>query len=232
MIIGICDDEPLVVKILTQLVNQTLDQKKVNVEVLPFLSGFCLLDRIEALDAVFLDIDMPGMDGFEVGRAINKEKPSCKIIMASGNPQRYKDSFKINAFRFITKPFDFAEIEEAIDSLLKVKAGEENFLLYLNYIPHDILQKNIKYFRAFNGYCEAKVQNLFFRRDLSLNEVEKLLDPRLFIRIHKQYIVNMQHINNYKNIIVEINGEFLPISRRKQKEFEQKYICFNVNYKG
>ena len=232
MLIGICDDEPLVVKILTQLVNLSLEQKEVNAEILPFLSGPSLLERIKELDAVFLDAAMPRMDGFETGRAINKENPSCKIIMTSGNPEWYKDAFKINAFRFITKPFDFAEIEEAIGALLKTKIGEETVLLYLDYFPHNIPQKNIKYFKAFNGYCEAKVHNVYFRRDLSLNEVEALLDPRLFIRIHKQYIVKIQYTGSHTNTTLEIDGELLPISRRKQKEFEQKYICFDINYRG
>ncbi len=231
MKIGICDDEPIVVKVLAQLVEQSLDQKKIKAEITPFLSGSLLLGKIKELDAVFLDIDMPEMDGFETGRAINKENPLCKIIMATGNPERYKDSFKINAFRFVTKPFEFAEIKEAIEALLKIKIGEEVFLLYLDRIPCNIPQKDIKFFKAFNGYCEARVQNKYFRRDLSLNEVEELLDPRLFCRIHKQYIVNMQYVEDHKETTLIIDGECFPISRRKQKDFEQKYVFFDINYR-
>jgi DNA-binding LytR/AlgR family response regulator len=231
MKIGICDDEPMIVKILVPFIEESLEQRKVKAEIIPFLSGYGLLEKVNELDAVFLDISMPEMDGFEVGFNVNQRNPFCKIIMATGNTQRYKDAFKINAFRFITKPFDPAEIDEAVEALLKMKIGEERIRLYYERIPYDMPQRVIAYWKAYNGYCEAKVQDKNFRRELSLNEVEGLLDDRLFVRIHKQYIVNMQYIDHYKNHTIAISGEFLPVSRRKQKEFEARYLYFDVNHR-
>lgn len=232
MKIGICDDERIVIEMLSGFVEQSMEQRRIEAEIIPFLSGYSLLEKINELDAVFLDISMPEMDGFEVGLSINQRNPSCKIIMATGNSQRYKNAFKINAFRFITKPFDLAEIVEAMEALLRMKIGEEKIRLYFERIPYDIPQKDIIYWKAYNGYCEAKVQNRYFRRELSLNEVEGLLDNRLFARIHKQYIVNMRYIDHCKCHMVAIGGEFLPVSRRKQKEFEQRHLYFDVNYRG
>ena len=231
MKIGICDDEHMIIEILIRFVEQSLRKRRLKLDIFPFVSGFSLLEVITELDAVFLDISMPEMDGFEVGTAINQRNPSCKIIMATANPQRYKDAFKINAFRFITKPFDPAEIDEAVDALLKMKIGEEKIQLYSKRILYEVPQKVILYWKAYNGYSEANVQNKCFRRDLSLNEVEGLLDDRLFVRIHKRYIVNMQYIDNYKKHTVTIGGVSLPISRRKQKVFEQEYLNFDINYR-
>lgn len=232
MKIGICDDEPIIAKILIQLVEQSLDKMNIKAEIFSFLSGSKLIERVEELDAVFLDIEMPEMDGFEVGRAIKKRNPNCKIIMATGKVERFKDSFKINAFRFVTKPFDSSEVEEAIEALINMKIGEEVIPLYFNRIQYDIPQKNIKYIKAFNGYSEAIVENKCFRKDLSLNELEALLDNRLFARVHKQFIVNMHFVETYKNSKIKIDGEFLPVSRRKRKQFEKMYISFDVNYRG
>lgn len=232
MKIGICDDEPIIAKRLLQLIELSLEKLQIKTEIFTFLSGRSLIERVEELDAVFLDIEMPLMDGFEVGRVIIKRNPNCKIIMATGKVERFKDSFKINAFRFVTKPFDCSEIEETIEALMKMKIGEEVVPLYFNRIQYDIPQKNIKYFKAFNGYSEAMVEDKCFRKELSLNEVEELLDNRLFARVHKQYIVNMYFIETYKRSIIIIDGKSVPVSRRKQKEFEKMYINFDVNYRS
>ena len=232
MKIGICDDEPIIAQVLIRIVEQSLEKRQVNAEIIPFTSGGSLLERVEELDAVFLDIEMPEMDGFEVGRVIQKRNPSCKIIMATGKMERFKESFKINAFRFVTKPFDNDEIEEALEALIKMKIGEEVIPLYIHRVQYDIMQKNIKYFKAFNGYSEAVVEDKSYRKELSLNEIEELLDHRLFHRVHKQYIVNMLFVETYNDSVIIIDGELIPVSRRKQKEFKKTYIDFDVNYRG
>lgn len=232
MKIGICDDEPMIAKMLLLLIEKSLEKMKIKSEIFIFLSGRSLIERVEEFDAVFLDIEMPVMDGFEVGSVIIKRNPKCKIIMSTGKVERFKDSFKINAFRFVTKPFDYREIDESIEALIKIKVGEKVVTLYNNRIQYDIPQNNIKYFKAFNGYSEAMVEDKCFRKDLSLNELEELLDNRLFARVHKQYLVNMHFVELYKNSMIRIDGKTLPVSRRKQKEFEKMYINYDVTYRS
>ena len=230
MKIGICDDESLMTTMLQRILEEISEKINLKMEITIFLSGTDLLERIDDLDAVFLDIEMPELDGFEVGIVIMKRNPGCKIIMATGIFERFKESFKINAFRFITKPYDSNEIEEALQALRKIKIGEETIPLYINRIQFDIRQKDIIYFNAFNGYSEAIVEDKCFRKELSLCELEKILDDRLFIRIHKKYLVNMRFVESYKNSMVKINGKYLAVSRRKHKEVEKMYINYAVTF--
>ena len=152
--------------------------------------------------------------------------------MATGKVERFKESFKINAFRFVTKPFISSEIEEAIETLITLKIGEKAISLYLDRNPYEIPQKDIKYFKAFNGYSIAVVKDECFRKDSSLNELEKVLDKRIFVRINKQYLVNMRFVEIVKASALVIDGIEIPISRRKQKKLETAYINFDVNYRG
>lgn len=230
--IGVCDDEPIIALTLSKLVKQCFLKLKMDVQINIYNSGEGLLQKIEELDTVFLDIEMPMMDGIEVGKVIKERNETCKIIMATGKVDRFKESFKINAFRFITKPFEIEEIEEAIDAILKLKVGENVISLFLNRIQYDIPQKNIQYFKAFNGYSEVWVENKCYRKDISLNELEQILDSRLFVRVHKQYIINMLFIKMYNSTNVKINEELIPVSRRKQKEFEKLYMNFDIIHKG
>jgi DNA-binding LytR/AlgR family response regulator len=232
MKIGICDDEPLMTTMLKRIIEEILRKPDIKVEISTFLSGGELIERIDDLDAVFLDIEMPELDGFEAGNVIMKRNPNCKIIIATGILERFKESFKINAFRFITKPYDSIEIEEALQALIKTKIGEETIPLFINRIQFEIRQKDIKYFKAFNGYSEAIVEDKCFRKELSLNELEEILDDRLFIRIHKKYLVNIRFVESYKNSMVKIDAKYLTVSRRKHKEVEKMYINYAVSNGG
>lgn len=232
MKVGICDDETHIVQALTDLVGKGLKKINESAEIVPVTSGNDLIGLAKELDAVFLDIEMPEMDGFEVGRQIKSRNPSCKIIMATGRTDRFKESFKINAFRFITKPFDQNEIDEAIEEIANLKIGDEFIVLSINRIQFDVQQKEIIYLKAFNGYTEALTGEGCYRRDISLRQIRELLDDRLFFRVSKQHIVNMLYVTAFGNGKIQIGGVSVPVARRNQKEFEKRYMEFELNYRG
>ena len=120
---------------------------------------------MERIDILFLDIEMPYMDGIDVGMQIFKNNKKCKIIMASGREDRFKESFKINAFRFVSKPYQTEEIEEALESCFQTYVGMSVIQLYNHRVLHDIQQKDIMYIRAYDGYIEAQIGNKTMRRD-------------------------------------------------------------------
>ncbi len=70
MKIGICDDERIIIETLTGFIKQSLEQRKAKAKIIPFISGHSFHEKISGIDAVFLDISMPEMDGFEVGACI------------------------------------------------------------------------------------------------------------------------------------------------------------------
>lgn len=96
------------------------------------------------MEAIFLDIEMPQMDGIEIGRIIKKIHPKCKIIMAADKEERIKEAFQIEALRFISKPFEYLEVEGAIKALYKQRLGTESIgLALLRFIRGAIIIKNI-----------------------------------------------------------------------------------------
>ena len=230
-VIGLCDDQMAVAMRLKKIISDILQEEGENWEICLFDSGEKLLEAAELLDVVFLDIEMPGLDGIETGKELKRRNPDCKIIMATGKVERFKEAFHIQAMRFITKPFDKREIEEALKAVEKSHVGNAKIELYYLRNSYQIEQDKIQYIKAYNGYTEYRVENQVFRKDMSLNEVEKMLDERLFVRIHRQYIINMRWIQSYSNGKVEIGDIEIDVSRRKRKDFEQKYIEYDLNYR-
>ena len=231
MNIGICDDQIEVAKILYQYIVDV--QKKYNYqwEIEIFVSGKELLKEAKKFDLVFLDIEMPELDGIETGKEIRKINPFCRIIMATGMEKRFKEAFHIQAFRFITKPFDMREIEEALNSAESADIGNTLIEMSFNRERYVVKQRQIQYIQAFNGYSEIIVDNVTMRKEISMNDIEQILDSRIFVRIHRQYIINLCWVDNYVDGYVYVGNRKIQISRRKKKEFEKKYVEYDICYR-
>ena len=85
--------------------------------------------------------------------------------------------------------------------------------------------------RMREAYTEFIVGQRILRSERSLKELETELDGRLFIRIDKKYIVNFRNIDYYDKGIVSIAGKKIKVSRRKIREFEERYTVFDLRYR-
>lgn len=231
IVIGICDDRQEAVVELRKFIVASLHERKEICEIRGFASGNELLQNIEELTTVFLDIDMPVLDGIQTGREIMKRNPNCRIIMATGMVERFKEAFKIKAVRFVTKPFIQEEVEEALDAVISNLLEQKTVDLYLKRNVYQILQSEIAYIRAFNGYTEYAVNGRWMRKEVSLEEAEQFFDVRIFARISRQFIVNLAYVESYKNGEIILDGTNFKVSRRLRKEFEQKYIEYDLRFR-
>lgn len=234
MKIAICDDELLIAEQLENIIRLILEEWEINhetYEIRIYESGTELLSDIEEIQAVFLDIDMPGMDGVEVGRILREKGADCEIIMETSVVERYKEAFQIQACRFITKPFDTEEVREALQYIINSRVGEHTIEAFYHRVACKVPEKKIRYLRAYDGYVEMKTADRLFRRESTLDELYQELDPRLFFRIQRSYIINFSYIDSYKNGVVTIGNEKFKVSRRCRKEFEKRRIDFDLFYR-
>ena len=230
--IGICDDELFVCQMMRKMIIRYCSRRGLSCDVSMYTDAVTLLKGISGLSIVFLDIDMPEMDGIEAGQRIARYNPSCKVVMATGHQERFKDAFKIGAMRCITKPFDEDEIEEALDACLKERPGEEEVEAYKDRIPHRIKQREIFYLRAYNGYVEIHTAGEVFRSNSNLSEMEKALDHRMFFRTHRSFTVNLSRVEHMGTKTVAV-GEFtVPVGRRNMAAFKQALLTYEREYGG
>ena len=234
--VGICDDEPLIIEALQRTILEIADTNGWEISISCFESGKALLEAVDTLEAVFLDIDMPELDGIETGKRIGERNQECKIIMATSRADKFKDAFRIQAFRFVTKPFDEDEIEEALQAVINTQIGLETIELYGKRNSYQIPQRDISYITAYDGYSEFFVSgrdtDRILRKDCSLSELEQELSKELFFRVSRQYIVNLGQITEYAKGNIFIQGKKILVSRRRKKEFEQAYLEYDLKYRG
>ncbi|RDU23858.1 LytR/AlgR family response regulator transcription factor [Anaerosacchariphilus polymeriproducens] len=231
MTIGICDDEKIFINILKNMVIECLNKRQIEGQIKTFESGKELVESSFELDVIFLDIEMPEFDGIEIGKIIQQKNSNCKIIMATCRTDRFKEAFQINAFRFMTKPFEFDELEEIINAVQATRIGTDVIELYNNRNLFKIKQKEIQYIKTYDSYSEFVTKSKIFRRDIALCQLEKILDNRMFFRIHRKIIINMLWVQKYDREYIIINNVEMAVARRKKKKFEQAYMEFDVTYR-
>ncbi len=231
VIIGICDDQAVVLQSLQNMLCGICEGLGAKPEIYTFTDGNEMLNHIDEMQIVFLDIEMPQMDGIELGQRIKEQNPGCKIIMATGMVERFKEAFQIRALRFVTKPFVKEEIKEAMEAALEGVYLSKSVDAYAERNKYEIPEEEIVYVRAYNGYSELCVGEKIFRRDCSLSEIEGMLNERLFARINRDMVVNLNFIEKYNDENVIIGYKEFRISRRRKKEFERKYMEFDLKYR-
>lgn len=232
MVIGICDDLRAAVLELKGIVEEYCRKKEIRADIMVFERGEEAILNIDIVDILFLDMEMPGMDGIETGREILKRKKDCKIIMETSHEERFKEAFYIKAYRFASKPFSIPEIESCLDDAIQTLIGFDEVEFWENRKMRRILQKDILFLKAYDGYVEAYVGGRIMRKDISLNKMEEILDKRLFFRVSRDCVVNMAAIDDYKQGVIHIKNYEIKTARRRRRDFEAAYLEFDITYGG
>lgn len=233
MRIAICDDNAEDAKALEKIVRQSNFAD--NWSIVSYTNSIAFLNHINnhvTFDIVLLDIDMPNIDGIELGKKIKKALPDVIIIFATSHPQYMLDAFDLEAFHYILKPFDdskiFPILQRAHD---KYKATNKYHCIK---IKTQVIRIKISEI-YFIEYCQKHVIYHTSKKDYevieTLGSVYEALKDFGFYQIHQGYIVNMEkidHFNGYSVILTD--GRSVAVSVRKKSEVIAAYTKYIRGY--
>lgn len=232
--VAVCDDEITVLRQMEFVIQTTFDENEFDCELFCFQSGEELLEayKKQPFDILFLDIRMPGQSGFDVAKEVRRISYKTLLLFVTSQDELVYDSFHYHPFYFLRKgtESDFeASLRDTVQKIaLFIKCNEMMKLSLNSGEFRSVLVQDIVYLKSnrnFVDYHFASGEYIPVREQINIAE-EKLI-PYSFIRIHKQYIVNMQHINRisvsrYPEIQLS-NGLHLPIGRKYKDAVSKKY---------
>jgi two-component system, LytTR family, response regulator len=208
-----------------------------------FDNGIDVLKFIQenSLDVIFMDINIPYLDGILLAKTINKFKIKPKIVFISAYKEHAVEAFELEAFDYILKPYS----KERIVSMLNKLEKSPNINNEVNHIDENqrtfdkiSLWKNDKMIVIDIEdiyYCKAKErETLVYTKEneysvnSSISEFEKSLPTDKFFKCHRSFIVNLSKIkeiipwfNSTYNLKLENIDIDVPVSRSKIKEFKK-----------
>ena len=230
MKIAICDDERPIRELLRDKIEKYYFSHNIDFGIQTFESGQKLLQQdLNQIDVLFLDVDMPGLNGMETASEIRKSNKEMIIVFLTAYSEFVFESFKVDAFRYLVKPLkdaELAEVLQAVEDRLYEDEGD-----YLNFQfqneMYNIRYKDIIYIEGMRDKIWIHCKDKTYRWRGALKNLEETLRGRGFFQVHRSYIINMDKILKYNSqtVLLEEDNE-VPISRYKLDSFKEEYIKF------
>jgi len=222
----IVDDEPIAREILLRHLQKikainVVDNCKNAVEAFNAINS-------NAIDLIFLDINMPEVSGLSFARSINN---NIKVIFTTAYREYAIDGFELQAVDYLLKPISFERLLQAVNKYLnetvpiKEEKIEEIVLEKSEFVFVRSERKMVKiefseisFIESLSDYLKIHFNNRTVVTRETISNIEAKLPQKEFVRIHRSYIVSVSKIESFTNEFVEINKKALPISRSYKKE--------------
>ncbi len=229
--IAICDDDKGELEYVERIIEKAFGRKDVQSTYKTYTSAKTLLEdnKQEPFDLVFLDLDMPGINGMETAENIGMQEGRTEIVFVTNHEELVYKAYRFKAIGFVRKKFLEEEVDEIIDIFFKEMAYREQYLVFKDSrTTYKILSQDIMYMQSADHYVDVVMRdNRCVVRD-SMNNIEKMYSAYGFIRIHARYIVNYKYIYSLeKNEVVLTDGCRLPMSRAKMNSVKQLFQYYS-----
>lgn len=175
--------------------------------------------KAQEIDIIFLDIRLPGMSGLQF---LSGLKDSPLVVLTTAYAEYALESYEFNVIDYLLKPISFERFSRAVNKILDGRlfsaAGKEADPFQDDHI---FIRSNSKFFRVnfseilyiqgMKDYLKIYTPDYALITHQTMNDLEKSLPARQFIRVHKSYIVALRHIRSIYGNSIELEKATIPI---------------------
>lgn len=188
----------------------------------------------EAVDLIFLDINMPGINGIEFARDIPKY---TLIIFTTAYSQYALDSYEVDAVDYLVKPIDPVKFRKAVNKAVvyhSLLLNEEKKSVDVVEDEYIFVKSDRKYFKVnledilfiegLKDYIIIQMENQRIITRMSLKTISDLLPANTFFRVNRSYIVNKKHVDSFDNNDVFIKNYEIAIGNSFRDDFFHDFM--------
>ena len=234
MNIAICDDQDVCLCHLYGIITEYMNNIEINnYKIQTYTDSRTLLQEYlpNKFEFIFLDVDMPSLDGFSIAEQIRKLDLDSDIIFVTKMSQEIEQGYRYNARAYLCKPVTAQSISSLMDRLFEERSrkrelGRYSVKLKGSGAKIELNLGTVIYFESNLHYVTAVTADdtfIFYGR---LAQIEENLKTLGFVRVHQSYLVNMNFIFALVNNQVVFKGDMIKIPLgRKYKEAAK--VTFN-----
>lgn len=235
----IVDDEPLAREAVKMLIAKTNDLELLNAFNGAESARIFLKENPNTVNLIFLDIQMPGINGIEFSNSISKE---TLVVFTTAFSEFAVDSYNVDAVDYLIKPIRLERfhkavekarsysklfemenqtlnIEPATDDYLFVKAERKMFKLYF---------KDILFIQGLKDYVILHTENQKVITAMNIKTIQDQLPKTIFVRVSKSYIINAKCIDSLDNNTINIKESEIPIGNIYRDYFFNEFVTKKI----
>ena len=238
MKIAICDDE----KPIRDYIEKCVREIDPDALVSQYSDASDMVSASFDADILFLDIQMPGMDGMKAARILRTMGNKTILVFVTAVEEYVFQAFDVGAVQYIVKPFDRSKLVETIkraiglagerrsieDALSETKdsADNESFLIKSGGVNRKIILSDISYAEVLEHriilHMKDREQIEYYGK---MSDLEKVAGDDFF-RVHRAYLINLSCVKSYDAKTVTVLGDEIPVARGKYQELVKSYLSY------
>ena len=232
MRIAICDDNSQDIEKIRSYVTEYFAEKKRNIEdVALFESGEALLSDPGPKDIVFLDMEMPGLDGVYVGKALKQKDKDIIIFVVTSYLEYLDEAMRFHVFRYLSKPLDKQRLFQNLDDALALYGSFSSQIMIESADGcHAVSTSDIVSVESHGHGTTVHTLHQDINSTQSMQHWIQTLTRHsgCFFNSHRSFIVNLRHVTDFDHSEISLcHGKFQAyLSRRKYAEFKNSYLLY------
>ncbi|MBE6978595.1 MAG: DNA-binding response regulator [Ruminococcaceae bacterium] len=196
-----------------------------------YTSGELLLKNEKSADIVFLDVQMPGLNGIHVGAELKKRNPACKIFIVTSYPDYLDEAMKFQVFRYLSKPIDKNRLFRNLkDAVYQYAMGNREYPVLTETGMVVLRSDEIVCVEVVRRKCFVHTTRGVFVSNETMEYWKKTLTLACFYATHKSFIINMRYVCEIQKDVVLLRYQDKEkeayLAMRKFAQFKDTYLFY------
>ena len=227
MRIAVCDDEEL----FRIEFKNVLDKALVNVDydIDTFSGGSSLYEAFlkEPFDLVFLDVEMPGIDGITLAKRLRAISENVHIVFLTSHIEYALEGYEVNALRYLVKPVDMNKLGEVLKYVQDKKNNSRQIMIREDGEDIVIDISDIIYMESMDKNVRIVTSKREYVTRYNISDYEEELKNSGFLRIHRGYLISLSKVKKIVKNDVVMDGDIsLPVSRSNLKALKDALYAY------
>ena len=227
MRIAVCDDEELFRIEFKAVLDKVLINAEYDIDTFPDGSSLYEAFLKNPFDLVFLDIEMPGIDGITLAKRLRAISENVHIVFLTSHIEYALEGYEVNALRYLVKPVDMNKLNEVLKYVQDKKNNSRQIMIREEGEDIVIDISDIIYMESMDKNVRIVTSKNEFVTRYNISDYEEELKNSGFLRIHRGYLISLSKVKKIVKNDVVMDGDIsLPVSRSNLKALKDALYAY------